>query len=224
MKNIKESFGDNLRKLRKSKKLTIDTLAEMSDISSRLLSNIEAGDTFLSAESLCKLCVALEIEPKVLFDFDWYDKFMYYDEGKYIRPHFKAILKNKNYELKSLPQLKDFKVNKILPIGALTQFLMEFSKDNKMTIYIDFLTDKKRDKVVKYTPDGTFSFLCSSDEIQEKAKDLKNKKYDEALEKIKEFSNDKKKIEYIIMAANALNDEDCRDKLRIMLDAMDISK
>lgn len=224
MQNIKEAFGANLRKIRKSRKLTLDNLAEISDITPRLLSKIESGDSFFSAETLCKISVALNIDLKTLFDFDWHDKLMYYDEGKYIRPHFKAVLKNKTYELKSLPQLKGFNINENMQIGKLTQFLMDFSKQNHMTIYIDFFIDKTRDKIVKYNPDGNFLFLCTNDEIKDKGIDIKDKKYYEALEKINEFSFDKKKIEYMITSANALNNKKTRDKLRIMLDAMDISE
>lgn len=224
MQNIKEAFGANLRKIRKSRKLTVDAFAEMADITPRLLSKIEAGDTFLSVETLCKISVALDLELQVLFDFDWYDKLIYYDDNKYIKPHFKAVLKNKIYELKSLPQLKGFKINKKMPIGKLTRFLLEFAKKNNTVIYMDFFKDKTRDKIIKYMPDDTFSFLFESGQIKEEKIDLKDKRYYEALERIRELAEDKKKIEYIITATDALSNKKSREKLRIMLDAMDISK
>lgn len=222
MKNIKEAFGENLRRIRKSKKITIEALAEKSHISSRLLSNIEAGDTFVSAETLCKICVALNVEPQVLFNFDWDDKVMYYDNGKYIKPHFKAVLKNNIYEVKSLPPLKNEKIIKKMQIGELTNFLMEFSKDKRMTIYIDFFTDKNRDKIVKYTPDGTFSFLTQNSEIKSKKPGLKINKYDIAMNKVREIAINEKRLEYIITASEALSNKKSRDKLRIMLDAIDL--
>lgn len=222
MKNIKESFGSNLRRIRKSRKITVESLAEISGISSRLLSNIEAGDTFVSAETLCKLSLALNIGLRELFDFEWQDKFMYYDNGKYIKPHFKAVLKNDIYEIKSLPSLKKDKIIRKMPIGELTNFLMEFAKNNNMAIIVDFFIDKERDKIVKYIPNGTFTFLSRRDEIEKKGLDLKDKKYNIAMDKIREIAIDDKRLEYIITAAQALSNMKSRDKLRIMLDAMDI--
>lgn len=223
MKNIKEAFGANLRQIRKSKKITIETLAEKSGISSRLLSNIEAGDTFVSAESLCKICVALDIEPKELFDFEWYDKFMYYDNGKYIRPHFKIVLKEKFLELKSLPSLNHLKINKKFPLGKDKELIADFSKRNKLTVYIDHFIGKERDKIEKYSPDGTYSSLCDKQSLKKKF--VKNdKSYFDVIEKVKEFAKDEKTLAYLLMAINSLDNKKARDKLRLMLDAMDISK
>lgn len=223
MQNIKEAFGSNLRKIRKSKKLTIENFSEILGITPRQLSKIESGETFFTAETLCKISVALDVNLQVLFDFEWYDNLMYYDDGKYIKPHFKAIMKNKLYEIKSLPPLKNFKINKKMPIGELTVFLMEFSKNNNMTIYIDFFVDKIRDKIAKYIPDGTFSFLIMKDEVKDKEIKLKDASYYEIIETFKDFSTDKRKVEYIKTALEALNNKNAREKLKLMIDVMDIS-
>jgi len=143
MQNIKEAFGNNLRRIRKSKKLTVEKFSEMLGITPRQLSKIESGDTFFTAETLCKISVALDVNLQVLFDFDWHDRLMYYDNDKYIKPHFKAVMTNSHVELKSLPALKNFKINKSMPIDELTSFLMEFSKNNNMTIYVDCFKIKK---------------------------------------------------------------------------------
>lgn len=223
MRNIKEAFGNNLRKIRKSKKLSIESFSEVLEITPRQLTKIESGETFFTSETLCKISVALDVSLQALFDFLWYDRLMYYDNGKYIKPHFKAVVTNSHVELKSLPALKRFKINKSMPIDKLTSFLMEFSRNNNMTIYVDCFKNKKRDKIVKYNPDDTFSVLIMTDDIKEQENDLSDAHYYEIMENFKEFSADKRKVEYIKTALKALNDKKAREKLKLMIDVMDIS-
>lgn len=71
MAELKEHFGKRLKYLRESKKLTQEQFAEKIDISSRALSSIECGKMFVTAETIEKICRALEINPKTLFDFDF---------------------------------------------------------------------------------------------------------------------------------------------------------
>lgn len=225
MQNIKEAFGANLRKIRKSRKLTLDALAEMSDITPRLLSKLEAGDTFLSADTLCKISVALDVNLQVLFDFEWYDKLIYYDNGKHIKHHFKVneITKEKIAKIRSLSTLQDYKINEIIHSNQVTLYFIKFAQTSNKTIYVDYFVDGKREYVFKVTPDGIFQHLVDFEIIKTLNTEIKDKNYYIALEKIRELSIDKKKLEYLITAANALNDKKTREKLRIMLDAMDIS-
>lgn len=224
MQNIKEAFGANLRKIRKSRKLTIDDFAEMSDITPRLLSKIEAGDTFLSAETLCKISVALDMSLRSLFDFNWHDKAIYYDNNKYVKHHFKITQYDLFEKIKSLSGLPDVKINKTVDLGQFRPFLKEFAKKNKMTIYADFFVNKKRKGVFKVTQNGDIT--CISDETPLSAKEAKNKddNYYTAIEKINKISTSKKKLEYLLTAVDALDKKKSREKLRVMLDAMDISQ
>ncbi len=76
MDNLKELFGKKLKTLRESKGYTQEKFAEKIDISSRALSAIECGKNFVSAETITRICNALEVQPKSLFDFE----FKYKDE------------------------------------------------------------------------------------------------------------------------------------------------
>lgn len=224
MQNIKEAFGGNLRKIRKSKKITIENFSEMLDITPRQLIKIESGETFLTAETLCKISVSLDISLQSLFDFEWQDKSMHYDNNKYIKHHFKAVMLDEIVKLKSLPALKDFNINKTMSIKKLTSFLMEFSKDNNMTIYVDFFVNKARDKIMKISPDGNFSFLVINDEFNDKEIHLKDLNYYEVMEKFREFSIDETKIEYIKTAMDALSNKKALEKLKAMIKGIEISK
>ncbi len=62
-KKLLKEFGDNLKRIRKSKKLSIRKLALEADIDYTGLFKIEAGVTNLTYTTLIALAVALEIDP-----------------------------------------------------------------------------------------------------------------------------------------------------------------
>lgn len=65
--DVKKSFGEKVKRLRKKRNLTQEQLAEMMDISPRNLSKIEVGDCFVKAETLERLLTALNISTEELF-------------------------------------------------------------------------------------------------------------------------------------------------------------
>lgn len=65
--DIKKSFGEKVKRLRKKKNLTQEQLAEMIDISPRNLSRIEVGNCFVKAETLERLLTALDVTTEELF-------------------------------------------------------------------------------------------------------------------------------------------------------------
>lgn len=65
--NIKKEFGEKIKKMRKSRHLTQEQLAEMIDISPRNLSGIEVGANFIKAETLEKIICALKTTTGELF-------------------------------------------------------------------------------------------------------------------------------------------------------------
>ena len=60
------NLGYNIRLLRKSKKMTIDTLAEQAGVSSKYLQGIEVGNRNISIKRLNKIAKALETTPESL--------------------------------------------------------------------------------------------------------------------------------------------------------------
>lgn len=64
---IKKELGKKIKRMRINRKLTQEKLAELADISQRALSSIEAGDNFVTAETLDKLLLALNTTTEELF-------------------------------------------------------------------------------------------------------------------------------------------------------------
>ncbi|MFD0963237.1 helix-turn-helix domain-containing protein [Pseudofulvibacter geojedonensis] len=62
-------FGENLRKVRKSKKMTMEKLAEKADMEYSQISRIEKGQINTSISTVKLLADALGVDAKDLFDF-----------------------------------------------------------------------------------------------------------------------------------------------------------
>ena len=67
--NIKSEFGRKIKEKRLLRNLTQEQLAEKIGISPKSLSQIELGNNFVTADNIEKICNALNISPKSLFDF-----------------------------------------------------------------------------------------------------------------------------------------------------------
>ena len=70
MKNLKSSFAQRVKILRKKQNLTQVELAQLCGISISFLSNIERGINTPSFNVLESLAKALKVQVKVLFDFE----------------------------------------------------------------------------------------------------------------------------------------------------------
>ena len=65
--DIKKEIGERIKRVRKQRGLTQEQLAEIMEISSRNLSNIELGNSFPKPETLEKFLSALNITTQTLF-------------------------------------------------------------------------------------------------------------------------------------------------------------
>lgn len=69
--DIKILLGKRIKELRTKRGLTQEKLSEIVGVEQRNLSKIECGKTFLTSDTLSKLLIALEVEAKELFDFEF---------------------------------------------------------------------------------------------------------------------------------------------------------
>ena len=67
--SFKKLFGTQVKLLRNFRKLTQEELSEQINIDIRQLARIEAGTSFVTSETIEKLCTALNVTYKELFDF-----------------------------------------------------------------------------------------------------------------------------------------------------------
>ena len=70
MTNLKEKLGAKIQEIRKAKHITQEKLAEMINMDTSNLSNIERGKKFMTSVTMEKLVKSLNITEKELFDFE----------------------------------------------------------------------------------------------------------------------------------------------------------
>ncbi len=68
-KNIKNLLGKRLQEIRKKQKITQEKLAELVNLDTSSISNIENGKYYPTAENLDKILNVLGISPEDLFSF-----------------------------------------------------------------------------------------------------------------------------------------------------------
>ena len=67
---LKTKFGENLRKLRESKKLSLLKLSYNCSIDESKISKIEHGKHNVTLSTIIELAKGLEVNPKKLLDFE----------------------------------------------------------------------------------------------------------------------------------------------------------
>ena len=65
--DVKKIFGNNLHIYRKKQEISQEKLSETLDISTKHLSDLETGESFVSAELLENISQVLHISPSALF-------------------------------------------------------------------------------------------------------------------------------------------------------------
>ena len=68
--NLKKLLGEKVKRLRKIHNLTQEQFAEMIEIAPRNLSRIEVGESFVTADTLEKILLALNITAEELFAYE----------------------------------------------------------------------------------------------------------------------------------------------------------
>lgn len=94
---LKKKFGKKIKYYRELNGLTQEQLAELIDINCRSLSFIERGVNFVKADTIEKICAALNVSPKQLFDFDYSLK-----PAKDIKEELHEILENNEEKLNDI--------------------------------------------------------------------------------------------------------------------------
>ena len=70
MDNLVKLVGLNIKAIRKSKNLTQDELAEKCGLQTTFLTGVERGDRNITIQTLEKIIVGLDEEPKNIFNFN----------------------------------------------------------------------------------------------------------------------------------------------------------
>ena len=91
--SFKKLFGTQVKLLRNFRKLTQEELSEQINIDIRQLARIEAGTSFVTSETIEKLCTALNVTYKELFDFEDVEESMTCEDIKKFKQNYSKLSK-----------------------------------------------------------------------------------------------------------------------------------
>ena len=208
MPTFKQAFGFNLKLLRKNKNITQEKLSELIELHPRQLSKIETGSHFPSCKTIEKLCQALDISPKVLFDF-YYDTELYMTgtDGCYKAVHSGNVVFLQNVLSKTVEK---FTVEDIDFYSS--------AKNYGKPITVNHYENNKLLRTVMYKPDGT----------SETIKDFTDNEYSEnmnfMMEKCRQYAHDKEYSKFVKTALLALEDPQALDQLSFLIEGMKLTR
>lgn len=91
--SFKKLFGAQVKLLRNFRKLTQEELSEQINIDIRQLARIEAGTSFVTSETIEKLCTALNVTYKELFNFEDVEGSMTCEDIKKFKQNYSKLSK-----------------------------------------------------------------------------------------------------------------------------------
>lgn len=217
MSNLKELFGKRIKELRKNRGLTQEKLAELIGLNQRQLSRIESGVNFASSETITRLAIALDIEPKCFFEFNWEYSAEYLRTGTDERPLLKLVEKNNIVTVKSTSvESKIIKEIRKLPADKSEESMIILAKKLNKPVTVEYFSDKTRIGVKTYYPDGTIENVITEKET------LIENRINALIEKIKKMSTDLRHLEYLELAADAVNNKKSFDDLQLILKGIEL--
>lgn len=206
---IKKGFGEQLRIVRKIKGLTQEYLAEKIGINLRQLARIEAGESFISSETLFRICDTLQISPRTLFDFGLEEVVMT-GSGKTL--HFNVIkndniitLKHKNNKkLDENDDLPDYDLKFIAMAQRLQKDICVTEIENGIELCSKL-----------FTPNGKIKKI-SQNNNKDKFETLKTH--------INTIAEDPKKLDYMCLAFNSLHNTEALNELKILIKGIELTQ
>lgn len=144
MENLNENISQNLKKIRQEKKLSLDKLAEITNISKSMLGQIERGETNPTISTLWKITTGLKISLTELIETTLPSKSLitredivplFEDDKKvYSYPFFRNN-RGKNFEMMQVYLEPGGKLNSTAHITGTKEYIIVF--EGELTIYLD---------------------------------------------------------------------------------------
>lgn len=205
---IKKNFGERLKYIRNIKGFTQEKLAESIGINLRQLARIEAGESFITAETLCKICTTFEISPSILFDFSIQKELLM--TGTDNKVHFGVIKSGNIIQLVSKESISNTsEYNMTEEDDKMLKLAQRTGKD----IIVDEYKDGKVYETKIYRVSGQI-------EINGK---IEKTLYSIVKEKVSKISEDNKKLEFVNLAYDSLSNKECLEKLKLLIQGLELS-
>lgn len=219
MANFKSGVGSNIKLLRKIKNITQEELSEIIGIHSRQLSKIETGEHFPSCKTLEKLCIALDVTPKELFDFDF---LIDANEGALTgTDHTVAFVVNNTKDKKN-DNVLELRPNSVsrenAPKTSTDESMAKTAKAINKPVFVEYFEDKKTSKIVVFYPDGKEKIIRNSIDVEAKQNMIF------MMNEFKKIAKDKPAVEFVKCALGSLKNDDDLRKLASIVYGMKLAR
>ena len=215
MTNFKHGLGTNLKLIRKSKDITQEDLAGIIGIHSRQLSKIETGEHFPSCKTLEKICIALDVTPKDLFDFEF---LVSENEGVMTGTDNIAVFQVRKID-KENDNLYELFPNRTIKEKTCTDETMaRTAKALNRPVFVEYFDENKSSKIVVFYPDGKEKVIINSVDVEAK----QNINY--MMKEFKKIAKDKASTQFIKLALSALHDDESLKKLDNLIEGIKLTR
>lgn len=215
MTNFKHGLGSNLKLIRKSKEITQEDLAGIIGIHSRQLSKIETGEHFPSCKTLEKICIALDVTPKDLFDFEFL-----VSENEGVMTGTDNIV---TFQVRKIGKEND-NVYELFPNKTIKEktctdeTMAKTAKALNRPVFVEYFDENKSSKIVVFYPDGREKVIVNSVDVEVK----QNINY--MMKEFKKIAKDKASTQFIKLALDALNDDNALKKIDNLIEGMKLAR
>lgn len=199
---IKKGFGEQLKHIRKLKDFTQEKLAENIGINPRQLARIEAGESFVTSETIGRICTTLNIDPSDLFQFKLVEETLM--TGTYNNVHFSVIREGNVIQL-----VNKMEVFKSLSdeYGNIDTNMMKLAQRVGRDITVDEILDGVIIGTKIYKPNDQIEVTNRNN----------NSVHRYIKEKIALIANDANKLKFVRVAINSIYDKEAREGLKLLL-------
>ena len=214
MSELSKAVGKNIKKYRKLRGLSQESLSEQIGIQPRQMSKLETGIHLPSGKTIESICAILDIKPSDLFNLEYMPcSRSGLLEGTYNLSDYR-VLKNENeYQLLN----REDKTRDILTTkssNCIEERFREISYRTKTTLCVEYYENNRYANTIIYYPDGSCKIFDAENNT------LVNK----LLKEIIKISKDINKLEFIQLAINALDNADVIPELELMLRGLKLAK
>ena len=219
MANFKTGLGNNIKLLRKLRNITQEELSELIGIHPRQLSKIETGEHFPSCKTLERLCIALEITPQEMFDFEFLVEenicaLTGTDNSTIYRVESSTSSSKSNvYQLHTETETKELTTTK-----CTDETMAKTAKALNKPVFAEYFENGKSSKIVVFYPDGREKVIRNSSDVEIK----QNLIY--MMKEFKKIQNDKAATDFVKLALNSLGDNKSLEQLSNIIQGMKLAR
>lgn len=219
MANFKSGLGSNIKLLRKLRNITQEELAEIIGIHSRQLSKIETGDHFPSCKTLEKICIALDVSPREIFDFEFLvEETQALLTGTDNTPVFRVETNSTNDSQNVYPLKTSFESVENTALSSSDESMFNTAKHLNKPVFVEYFEDGKSSKIVVFYPDGKEKVIKNSIDIESKQSMIY------MMKEFKKISKNKNSVKFIKLALTALHDDQALSQLINIIEGMKLAR